>query len=899
MKWFKRIFLVVNVLLFLAVGIGLWAAYTYQDRIVPFAVEQVNRYLKTPVQVEHISLSFLEKFPQASLRFDDVSALGSNARHPDDTLFQFNHVYLTFDLLDLYKGQYNLQHIEVEDGFLRLHTDRSGTRNFDFVQDIQDSTTDSRFQLNLQKIVIRDARIRWEHERFDQWIDIDVNKVTAKGAFSETQHETALYGSLLVHRLGFGEATYFQEEPLFLDLAGTADTEAEYYAISRGIFRLRDTYDLEATGKLARDNYTFNLTGKELDLEVLFPFLPQSISRQIQAGSPKGKLNLNLSSHRDPGETRSAYEVDFELLESSWRVEALDDPFTNLYARGRYANGKQRNVASSFLRIDSLHAELASSDATGQLQLRNFEKPYLQARLSGGGTLASWKGYFPADSVEEISGNVHYRIQVKGNWPLADSVSWKDWLALEKQAHVNADEVRFQWVGWEYPVVIDSLDADVDDVAVIVNQASGSVGETVFNITGFTQTPIREWVEQGKPSDFQGEVYLSYLNWPVAEEDAEASTLLPQDISVNVDLVLDSFRYDRFTAQGIRATVQLNPSGLSIRNYRLQALNGSGSGSLSLTRQPDGYALKTRSIFRKVNLSALFYAFREFGQSSISHSHLRGTSTIDMNLTAQLDSSGNFNLPTLKAQGDVTVQDGELIEYKPLYSIVDDFRENKVLRLFIKLDDFEKRLHHVRFQQLTNTIEISDETVFIPSMFIQSSALDLKLSGSQHFTDSMSYNIGFNLKEVLLRKGQNVTEGKYGYIADDGTGNKMVFLHITGTPDDPQVSFDRKASRAHNRAVVKREVSTTKAVLNQELGLFKSEEHPELEQAPPETDLQLDFGEFEEDNEPNDPTTKSADSDTTSTTPPKGKKWKKLLQKVTGEESKSKFENWEFEDDDL
>jgi hypothetical protein len=300
---------------------------------------------------------------------------------------------------------------------------------------------------------------------------------------------------------------------------------------------------------------------------------------------------------------------------------------------------------------------------------------------------------------------------------------------------------------------------------------------------------------------------------------------------------------------------------------------------------------------RHLNIKELFKTFNNFEQTAINHTHLVGFADIDAQFKYQQDEKGNTVLPSIKGNARLRITDGELIEYEPLYGLVEDFRKNKVLSFFIKLDDFEKKLHHVKFDTLENTLSIQDNEVIIPEMQIRSSAIDLTLRGKQSFDHDLDYHMSFNLKQVLLANRDKPTPTEYGYIEDDGTGNKMIYLHITGKTDSPKVTFDKQAGKKRRKEVVKEEVNATKAILQEEFGLFKSDSLSPIPNDEPVPKNELDLDEFDEQLEnktPADSTTISTKKDSTG----KSSKWKKLLKKVSGEESNSKFENWEFEEND-
>ena len=79
--------------------------------------------------------------------------------------------------------------------------------------------------------------------------------------------------------------------------------------------------------------------------------------------------------------------------------------------------------------------------------------------------------------------------------------------------------------------------------------------------------------------------------------------------------------------------------------------------------------------------------------------------------------------------------------------------------------------------------------------------------------------------------------------------------------------------------------------------MFKGDSLAPTPKEEPAPKNELDLDEFDEQLE-NKNTTDSTILPTTKDTVQQKSKWKKLLKKVSGEESNSKFENWEFEEND-
>ena len=102
-------------------------------------------------------------------------------------------------------------------------------------------------------------------------------------------------------------------------------------------------------------------------------------------------------------------------------------------------------------------------------------------------------------------------------------------------------------------------------------------------------------------------------------------------------------------------------------------------------------------------------------------------------------------------------------------------------------------------------------------MSIESSALNIELSGKHTFDNKIDYRFGFRFRD--LKKKQ---ESEFGVIEDDGSG-KFVFMRMYGDLDDPSIEWDKASNKKHKkeiRAVAKRDA---KSILKSGFGLYKND----------------------------------------------------------------------------
>ncbi|WP_373524435.1 AsmA-like C-terminal region-containing protein [Aquiflexum sp.] len=190
----------------------------------------------------------------------------------------------------------------------------------------------------------------------------------------------------------------------------------------------------------------------------------------------------------------------------------------------------------------------------------------------------------------------------------------------------------------------------------------------------------------------------------------------------------------------------------------------------------------------KLDLDKLLIKFENFGQDYLINENLHGkvSGTISSkflvypDLTPIIDKS--------EAKMDLTVYQGSIVNFAPLSAMSSYFSD--------------RNLRNVKFDTLSNTFDLKDGVLNIPSMNINSSLGFIELSGKQSLDMNMDYfiriplgmvtSVGF--KSLFGGKNQNEVdpdqEDAIVYRNDD---KKVRFVNVNmkGTPDDYKISLGR------------------------------------------------------------------------------------------------------------
>ena len=133
----------------------------------------------------------------------------------------------------------------------------------------------------------------------------------------------------------------------------------------------------------------------------------------------------------------------------------------------------------------------------------------------------------------------------------------------------------------------------------------------------------------------------------------------------------------------------------------------------------------------------------------------------------------------LKVQSEMSISEGHLKNYEPM----------QALSRFAEVEE----LRDVSFQNLKNSISISDGLIRIPEMAIASNVLNLDLSGTHSFNNEINYLVKLRLGDVLFAKSDREpgnSEFEEHLTISKRDDDHRIPVSIKGTVDQPEISID-------------------------------------------------------------------------------------------------------------
>jgi len=818
----KIVFFVFSTLVIL---LGLFVLYvkSNEDKIIAKAVKGINEYLTTEVYIQKVGFSILKNFPEIAIKFNDVHGLPDQEfKTKADTLFYFNEMWVNFNLFRLLRKDYTIRDVECENGKFYMKVRQDGSKNYIFwknKQHVSGKKESAAIQIN--KIVFKDVLVIYHDQLKGLSTTTDLinsrwNVEIKKGNF-HLKHS----GTLDVKHFTKKNVRYISNSKIFAQLE--LEKKDAVLKIEKGQLKyLNLLFDIQGTYNLHPDNaIDIIIEGKDLDIDQILSSIPPELIPDISAYKGNGAIDFNLHLSGDIGKSKYPHvELAFDINKGSISKKFTKNKIDNLILSGHYSNGTRNLPVSAAIVLKKCYFTLGSGNIDCSGLIRNLKQPYFEGKLSAHVKLDEVFSFVEYPPVERIQGELVTSLLLSGRLPDKEiSFSSLKSIKPEGSMKISGVELKLANKPWYYESmegIIQLQDGlQFEKFKVVINQndflLEGRINngwESLFDSTAIISGHTRVFSRRLNLDNFYDIEEPGNKNLPT--DNKKLKIQFPENLDLQVDFDVEKFSFRRFQAHKVSGDIHYKPKVFNLRKMSFYTLSGKiDGGGIIAQNYHDDFEVKCYSSLSAIDISRMFYVFKNFGQSFITHTHIKGEIDGKVNLSANWSNDLKVNKESIEANADVVAKNGELMNFIPMLS----------LSKYIEVDE----LKHIYFNTLENNFFIEDEVITMPQMDIYSSAFNIKASGTHDFNNNIDYRIQLFLSEILARDSniRKKEENEFGTVEDDGLGRTKLYFKILGNINDFDVSYDRTRAIKKLKTNIKKEKKELKNIFREEFGLKK------------------------------------------------------------------------------
>lgn len=808
------IFIVVFAFTFV-LGLGI-AGLILEDKIVELSIEQINKQLNVKINIKEVKVSLISGFPKALVRMKGVEIIEGSLDTPHELepgLLSLEEITLKIGLLGLINNHYSIDELILKDGWINLYFDSSGKGNFDIFEKKDDNQASWLLDLDVFKLdninlSYIDLRTGWIFKGF-------VDDANVKGKVSRERVLLNIKANGAIGSLRQGSFFYIRNQKARISTTFLVSPEA--ITLNQSETSIGNT-ELVVKGEIGRergDPVNIDISGENLGVETLVSFLSQynfSIpSKTRTQGEIAFSFNLNGYS-----KTEEPFNISLNFASEAFSIKMPSYPLLSISNfKGSFTNGYLGIPESSEVNISSIILESGSSRVQGTLKIKNILSPLYHLKVDQDLNVTDFNAW--GVDIPLVSGRFNGPLEVLGILEDVNKITIASFENSKFYSNISVSDLTFKQVG-KIPDLKDiSGNISINNQDVTGASFKGKLHDSNFDAE-IQSTNALGILLGNKKAIINASIIVDSLNtqWLLAKDQNSTSSLSEESTwdrihSVSGDIFIDELVHNKFTSRPLSANFYLKSDQLFCNSFLSRSCDGIFTGRFSShTIGESSYILSADIDAEGVNITKLFESFDNFGQQTITSSNISG----------RLDGSILFSTPIqnglvikkdLDANANVRITDGRLTNVKHLES----------LSRFIELDE----LKDIRFSIIENSIRVNGEQVIIPQMDIESSALNLSLSGIHTFIGEYTYRFQLLLSDVLFSKAsaKKPENNSFGQVEDDETGRTKIFLKLEGDSNSQKVSYDGAAARIEFRENLKQEKESLKNILLDEFKFLRKQ----------------------------------------------------------------------------
>ena len=727
----------------------------------------VNEQLNAPVSAQNLHMNFMYKFPNISLKLDDVLVYGTLE---EDTLLFCKNLYIEFGILSILKGETIIKKISAYEGKLNLKWNTNGENNYSILKPI---STNSNSYINLEGLTIMNTEINIESRKMSS---LDYHFIAKRIKLSGLLEKDAINAKAKweVYVPNWNKQSVF--------ISGSSDfysnSTSKNIEIKNGQLKLNE-WQLQLSGNINEDDGVWSASAKNLDMGKVIQLLPKEFIPSSRDLYLDGNLDLNINAISN----FSGTSINAKGNWTNGYLNINDSYFIgdNINTQIIYSNGKLNSFETSLLRFEDISLESRGSKFRGVLSLENFKKPKCKADIkfdSQWMDLMHWLEYKTWEgSKGDLLGEIYWNNDFKNIDELKNKVFWGG----KWNGNLLIPKADLEIEGANQTTQLSNLNIEFDDYNLNIISGVIQTQNSKAKVKGVIKNVLNDFDESYELQITGDEWNLEELKkWKIWEADFTGNDDPEFNSNYALTIATDRISFKNFLGTEARCLVKGKGYNAKTNDFFIRQSGGTISSIVEWRPfKESGGQLRINGLVKNTSLKGIFQSFQNFNQNELTDKNLSGN--LNANGEIRIDFNPEFDIlyENILADIEFKVKDGSLINFKTL----------DALRRFTEVE----KLSNIKFGEFTNRVRIANKMIIIPEMTLENSALTLKVEGTNGFDGKMNFLIQMQLRELIGNKKTIRSKRLDDFIKEKNNQEKVwIPLRMNGYPENIKFSIDTK-----------------------------------------------------------------------------------------------------------
>jgi len=793
MRFFKRIILILFLLLFIAIGTVFITVTFYKKELASVLVDNLRESYGLVLKVDEVNVSFFSNWPNASIQFKNVFLASSHL--PNEPVLQANSLSLSFNIEKLLQRKFEVNSIALKEGDIFLVKNEMGEKNYEFTKkDTIAKAGSSSINFEVTKFVIKNVRFRFLNKKYNKKIEFTfLDNVVglqqyADGVDAHLTGDVAIKGLLFRAEKG----PFLNNKTATMDLwSRICFKRKEIFVHSPSYAQIdKHRYDLSAFVTLkSKKQLALTIEGKNADYQHVISLLNDGVRKglsKIKVGKPvnaKALIIVEIGQQQDP-----IVIIHANTSKNNFTIGHSGVPYSDVSFIASVIS-----LDSSLTKGDGDHAKVILKPLSGNVYDFPFKGSVTIHGFTNSFIVVNSNLFVDARKVKfkpgrefDLKGSANIGINYTGPISKLNETQFLD-KPMKLVAKVKFDNICYKEKKKPYvyciagkALVLNNF-LKFDDLSLKMDGGNVKLKGSVDNFTKYSLGFANGFkaVLNATTDHFDLTGYLKKSNSDTssvqkvqdkaarevtnAKIEENATNLNESNFEFDVSLAAKKLIVRKVEAREANINLHYKDKLLDIRSLNAITCNGNIflKGSIYDLRK-----ISASVTTENINVNQLFEQFENFGQKAIESNNLQGKISLDAKIKMNLDDKMEVIGNSISGQVDFKIKDGHLLDYEPL---------QKMSQFIFRNRDFQD----ISFTELNETLLIEGFKMEIREMEIASNVLNMYMSGIYHFKEKTNINILLPWSN-LKKRGKNYVPQSSGKTAEDSKGLKLNYSGYPG-----------------------------------------------------------------------------------------------------------------------
>ncbi len=771
----------------------------FKKQITEIVTTEINKSVNATVTFQEANISFLKKFPNATISISDLLIV-SNGSFANDTLLNIKSIDLKTGIFDVFQKHPSIKSIAIENGFVNLFSNRKGQTNYAIVKNKEksneaDTTVASNFSLHVDSYQLKDINLQYVDQKSN--LHLKVENINHEGALQLKGEQIYLQTKSSIDRLSFSMAhiTYLNSVSADLKAGLELDLKTMKFTFKENNLKINDLH-LGADGfvQLNEENIAmnFNFRSNNSEFKGLLSLIPSAYSSSFQDIKTTGNLNFkgNIQGVYNDFEIPK-FNIDIDTKNASFKYPELPNTVQHIFIDTKITNATGK-IDDTAIAIKQLGFKIDQDAFSVRGKITNLtSNPKIQATLKGTIDLKNISEAYPISLKQNLQGNIQTELTTSFTRKALENKNFKQ---ISSTGFIALDNFFTTTELLPNPIQINTALLNFNQQNFSLKKFEAKTGSSDLKLHGSLHNLYNFIFGDG---ELHGDFKLSskFLNVSdlLSTRDTSVSTntdtissietlKIPAKINAVLTVNTKNVIYDNLLLDDFIGTVKIENQKAVFEKTNAKMFQGDIGIEGFVDTKPTPSNFDFAFILKDFNIS------RSVSSLEFLHSIAPFTNAINGRMSSSFKMHGSFNnnlLPDLQSISGNALANLDVEKLDPKKSKVLNLIDTKLS--FIDLSKLDLKNIKTQFSFENGTVQ------FKPFKIASYDGIPLQMSGTHNFNNQIDYKIKMDLPASYF--GKNIS----GLISDlsDSDQNNMkvpVILSIGGLVNRPSIKTDMKSA---------------------------------------------------------------------------------------------------------